>query len=1074
MPFVPRGNSTDSGGDGTSFTPSQSNLYDPVKAIFHPSTNPGVAADDQNRRLNVGAVAQQFGALRLNTRWSHNIPLSSANVLTRSTVTQATLANPGAGEIWAAHITVGDRRTPLGFFLAADLEAKTAVANAAPTDANSLRFVVKASGTPVEYFLSKTSERHPLLASTDAALDGTPLTISRLEAQASESDGGSVQWNAIVGRPNFAAIATSGAYSDLIGAPAVPARARTTEADAVAATGTGLSASLDSRTSLDDARFVTVRIVMRILQRVLKSASSTLRGAVLLARNADVDASETDTSRVPTVALAKRLVERLVPAVFRAGNTDRIPLDKLPELDDSLIEKVYDDTVAANAAIITVDGVTVENDANQAYYLRVGATSEFTLGSALFAATSSTAITVEGVRFYALGNALRIGPTGTAKDVTVWKVDDLAAIRATIQQAITQPATWARDGNTDDVPEPKIPPEIARASAVADSLTGLDIAGTVLEGTRRSGSNPIELALPIGHGLGTVGSWKPSANIASAETNVATGIMLPDNPDDDAIFVFVTAYATVEPVVRAVRGSTLKALSVSTAGSGGQDTSIAQVEVDGEPSVYLYADRTAAGELLLSHDRESSGANTGFEALHDFFALYELTDQASDDDDPADGGLTFYQHWTDTPLDGSPAFAATPITRNTVIAANAEYTQVLLNSSLMAGADLAAPIFIAYSGQIGFDVQRGAGESGRTVVLIELGYRLFPGTANQVTFWRQWTDEFGANAHFTVPLVAFETHSTFPEGPYPTDGGGTLQVTQALFDNPVPFNLELRVRGFDEGTTDFTVAASRAVVDIDRLVSRDLAFSVYQLGRLEAPPVKPSISLFSLAGDLSPAAGAINETYDYSFAVAQSSHLSALRIVRFDGTDASPSAVTVLANIDAADFHGGDGQITVSGFNLAAGETETVRLEGYEQGQTPATDQPVSYHDVRITAHAAAAQTRFIRVPRTVGSPAARPTAATLAAALAETGAGVIATAGTVIGDWEVSGIPNTGDWLVGWIVPQSAAQPSHYSQAGIRIDSAVAARFAFTENSVDHYVYLFADSNYVDDSYNGSTIQVS
>ena len=40
---------------GTSFTPSKSNIYDAVKAVFHPATNAGVTADDTNNELDVAA-----------------------------------------------------------------------------------------------------------------------------------------------------------------------------------------------------------------------------------------------------------------------------------------------------------------------------------------------------------------------------------------------------------------------------------------------------------------------------------------------------------------------------------------------------------------------------------------------------------------------------------------------------------------------------------------------------------------------------------------------------------------------------------------------------------------------------------------------------------------------------------------------------------------------------------------------------------------------------------------------------------------------------------------------------------
>ncbi|MYE81438.1 MAG: hypothetical protein F4X36_06250 [Gammaproteobacteria bacterium] len=87
----------------------------------------------------------------------------------------------------------------------------------------------------------------------------------------------------------------------------------------MAATGTALSASLDSRTALDDAGFLTVRKAARLLQRVLKTASTTLRGVVLLARAEDVAATETDTTRVTTVANVKALIARIGDATARAA-----------------------------------------------------------------------------------------------------------------------------------------------------------------------------------------------------------------------------------------------------------------------------------------------------------------------------------------------------------------------------------------------------------------------------------------------------------------------------------------------------------------------------------------------------------------------------------------------------------------------------------------------------------------------------------------------------------------------------------------------------------------------------------
>ena len=50
------GSSNGGEGGGTDFTPSKTNLYAAVKAIFHPSTNAGVDADDTNAELDVTAT----------------------------------------------------------------------------------------------------------------------------------------------------------------------------------------------------------------------------------------------------------------------------------------------------------------------------------------------------------------------------------------------------------------------------------------------------------------------------------------------------------------------------------------------------------------------------------------------------------------------------------------------------------------------------------------------------------------------------------------------------------------------------------------------------------------------------------------------------------------------------------------------------------------------------------------------------------------------------------------------------------------------------------------------------------
>ena len=65
----------------------------------------------------------------------------------------------------------------------------------------------------------------------------------------------------------------------------------------------------------DDAAYMTVAKTFRAIARKVKNATTQARGIVLLARNEDVDVSETDLTRIPDVARVKRLIGRLAPAV---------------------------------------------------------------------------------------------------------------------------------------------------------------------------------------------------------------------------------------------------------------------------------------------------------------------------------------------------------------------------------------------------------------------------------------------------------------------------------------------------------------------------------------------------------------------------------------------------------------------------------------------------------------------------------------------------------------------------------------------------------------------------------------
>ena len=91
--------------------------------------------------------------------------------------------------------------------------------------------------------------------------------------------------------------------------------ARTTEVNAVDSTDAALSTSITGdQSGLDNTRVLTTWSLAGILARVLKAASNVQRGVVLLARNQDVAATENDTTRIPTIAHVKTLIDRLAPS----------------------------------------------------------------------------------------------------------------------------------------------------------------------------------------------------------------------------------------------------------------------------------------------------------------------------------------------------------------------------------------------------------------------------------------------------------------------------------------------------------------------------------------------------------------------------------------------------------------------------------------------------------------------------------------------------------------------------------------------------------------------------------------
>ena len=115
---------------------------------------------------------------------------------------------------------------------------------------------------------------------------------------------------------------------------------RTAEAAQDAVPGKATNADVDGETN--DADFMTVAKTFRAIARRVKNASTTIRGIVLLARNEDVDASATDTTRVPDVARVERMVRRI--AITAGGR------GKLVAVEDSINPATLQQRIAGEQA----------------------------------------------------------------------------------------------------------------------------------------------------------------------------------------------------------------------------------------------------------------------------------------------------------------------------------------------------------------------------------------------------------------------------------------------------------------------------------------------------------------------------------------------------------------------------------------------------------------------------------------------------------------------------------------------------------------------------------------------------
>ena len=105
------------------------------------------------------------------------------------------------------------------------------------------------------------------------------------------------------------------------------------------------NADVDGET--DDSDYMSVLKTFRAIARKVKNASNTVRGIVLLARNEDVASTESDTTRIPTIAHVKTLISRLFLPLTGGTLTGKLTLDGDPTSNLHATTKAYADFVAS-------------------------------------------------------------------------------------------------------------------------------------------------------------------------------------------------------------------------------------------------------------------------------------------------------------------------------------------------------------------------------------------------------------------------------------------------------------------------------------------------------------------------------------------------------------------------------------------------------------------------------------------------------------------------------------------------------------------------------------------------------
>ena len=283
-----------------------------------------------------------------------------------------------------------------------------------------------------------------------------------------------------------------------------------------------------------------------------------------------------------------------------------------------------------------------------------------------------------------------------------------------------------------------------------------------------------------------------------------------------------------------------------------------------------------------------------------------------------------------------------------------------IQGGLLADVDFTTEWFGCF--EIDVDTPGGGSQRARSVRVTLVTTHSFNGKT--IVHERPTDVGIQANQIACIELSRFNSISKVSVGSYrPPDGNadGTddVDITAADLAGTVDISYQLKLEGVNQNgaAAAFTIETLKWM----RPVTRSYQIVHGEGGALPGPPpptVRPSISSFTLrSGDQTPVAGSIAAgVYGVDWAIAQSDHVGAARIIGFKGDFDGTNGV-ILNTIPAGNYAHGSGNVTIpNGTSLAADETYTLRIQVFGEGVTnPAlAATPAGSQDIVITAHAAA------------------------------------------------------------------------------------------------------------------------